>query len=158
MEFSRQEYLEWVPMHSSTGSSQPRDRTQVSHCRQILYQLSHQGSPRMLEWVVYPFSSRSSGTRNQTRDYCIAGGLFTSWATREAFSASSLIGLGLQQSPSVSVRCPNSDSSASNITYRTILIPDSAASSYSKKRVWLKRVLLASWSNSSSQLVLLSQR
>ena len=28
------------------------------HCRQILYQLSHQGSPRILEWVAYPFSSR----------------------------------------------------------------------------------------------------
>ena len=23
-------------------------------CRQILYQLSHQGSPRILEWVAYP--------------------------------------------------------------------------------------------------------
>ena len=30
------------------------------HCRQILYQLSHKGSPRILEWVAYPFSSRSS--------------------------------------------------------------------------------------------------
>ena len=34
------------------------------HCRQILYQLSHQGSPRILEWVAYPFSSRSSLPRN----------------------------------------------------------------------------------------------
>ena len=24
-------------------------------CRQILYRLSHQGSPRILEWVAYPF-------------------------------------------------------------------------------------------------------
>ena len=31
----------------SRGSSQPRDWTQVSpHCRQILYQLSHKGSPK----------------------------------------------------------------------------------------------------------------
>ena len=30
------------------------------HYRWILYQLSHQGSPRILEWVAYPFSSRSS--------------------------------------------------------------------------------------------------
>ena len=30
------------------------------HCRQILYHLSHEGSPRILEWVAYPFSSRSS--------------------------------------------------------------------------------------------------
>ena len=26
------------------------------HCGQILYQLSHQGSPRIVEWVAYPFS------------------------------------------------------------------------------------------------------
>ena len=44
---------------------------------QILYQLSHKGSPRILEWVAYPFSSRSSQTRNQTRVSCIAGGFFT---------------------------------------------------------------------------------
>ena len=30
------------------------------HCKQIFYQLSHQGSPGILEWVAYPFSSRSS--------------------------------------------------------------------------------------------------
>ena len=27
----------------------------LPHCRWILYQLSHQGSPRILEWVAYPF-------------------------------------------------------------------------------------------------------
>ena len=32
----------------------------LPHCRQILYQLSHKGSPRILEWVAYPFSSGSS--------------------------------------------------------------------------------------------------
>ena len=30
----------------------------LPHCRQIIYQLSHKGSPRILEWVAYPFSSR----------------------------------------------------------------------------------------------------
>ena len=29
----------------------------LPYCRQILYQLSHQGRPRILEWVAYPFSS-----------------------------------------------------------------------------------------------------
>ena len=29
------------------------------HCRWILYCLSHQGSPRILEWVAYPFSRGS---------------------------------------------------------------------------------------------------
>ena len=32
----------------------------LPHCRQILYQLSHQGSPRILEWVAYPFYRGSS--------------------------------------------------------------------------------------------------
>ena len=32
----------------------------LPHCRRILYQLSHKGSPRILEWVTYPFSSGSS--------------------------------------------------------------------------------------------------
>ena len=27
----------------------------LPHCRQILHQLSHQGSPRILEWLAYPF-------------------------------------------------------------------------------------------------------
>ena len=36
----------------------------ILHCRWILYQLSHQGSIRLLEWVVYHFSSGSSLPRN----------------------------------------------------------------------------------------------
>ena len=54
------------------------------HCTQILYQLSHKGSPRILEWVAYPFSSRSSWPRNQTRVSWIAEGFFTNWATRDS--------------------------------------------------------------------------
>ena len=54
------------------------------HCRQILYQLSHKGSPRILEWVAYPYSSRSSRPRNRTGVSCIAGRFFTNWAIREA--------------------------------------------------------------------------
>ena len=55
------------------------------HCRQILHQLSHQGSPRILEWVTYLFSRGSAWLRNWTGVSCIAGRFFTSWATREAF-------------------------------------------------------------------------
>ena len=36
----------------------------LPHCRQILYCLSHQGNPRILEWVAYPFSRGSSQPRN----------------------------------------------------------------------------------------------
>ena len=54
------------------------------YCRRILYQLSQKGSPRILEWVAYPFSSRSSLPRNWTRVSWIAGGFFINWAIREA--------------------------------------------------------------------------
>ena len=36
------------------------------NCRQILYHLSHQGSPRILEWVAYPFSRGSCQPWNRT--------------------------------------------------------------------------------------------
>ena len=48
------------------------------------FQLSHKRSPRALEWVAYPLSSRSSQPRNQTGVSCMAGGFFTNWAIREA--------------------------------------------------------------------------
>ena len=54
------------------------------HCRQIFYQLSHKGSPRILQRVAYPFSRGSSQPRNQTGVSCIAGRFFTNWAIREA--------------------------------------------------------------------------
>ena len=39
---------------------------------------------RILEWVTFPFSRGSSQPRDRTQASCIAGGFFTSWATREA--------------------------------------------------------------------------
>ena len=83
------------------------------HCRWILCQLSHQGNPqgsissvqslscvrlfatpwdytvhgtlqaRIPEWIAIPFSRGSSQSRDRTQVSCIAGGFFTSWATRE---------------------------------------------------------------------------
>ena len=61
-----------------------RSNPHLPHCRWILYQLSHQGIPRILEWVAYSFSRGSSWPRHQTRVSCIAGEFFTSWASREA--------------------------------------------------------------------------
>ena len=49
----------------------------LPHCWCILYCLSHQGSPRILEWIAYPFSRGSSWARNQTMVSCIEGGFFT---------------------------------------------------------------------------------
>ena len=39
---------------------------------------------RILDWVAFPFSRRSSQPRDWTQVSCIQGGLFTSWATRDA--------------------------------------------------------------------------
>ena len=39
---------------------------------------------RILEWVAFPFFRGSSQPRDGTQVSCIAGGFFTSWATREA--------------------------------------------------------------------------
>ena len=72
--------LEWVGSHSllqgifTTQGSNPG----LLHCKRILYQLSHKGSPRIEEWVAYPFSRGSSLPRNQTGVSCIAGRFFTS--------------------------------------------------------------------------------
>ena len=52
----------------------------LPHCGQILYQLSHKGNPRILEWVAYPFSRGSSQPRDQTQVSRIAGGFFTNCA------------------------------------------------------------------------------
>ena len=56
----------------------------LPNCGQILYQLSPQGSPRIMEWLAYPFSRGNSQPRNWTWVSCITGTFFTSWATREA--------------------------------------------------------------------------
>ena len=39
---------------------------------------------RILEWEAIPFSRGSSWPRDRTQVFCIAGGFFTIWATREA--------------------------------------------------------------------------
>ena len=72
----------------SRGSSQPKDRTQVSCIAGgfFFYLLSHNGSPRVLEWVTYPLSRGSSNPGIA----CIAGRFFTNWAIRKALWKSKL--------------------------------------------------------------------
>ena len=65
--------LQWI---FPTQGSNPG----LLHYRQSLYQLSHKANSRILEWVAYPFSSRSSPSRNRTRLSCTAAGFFTKWA------------------------------------------------------------------------------
>ena len=76
--------LEWVAMSSSRGSSQPRDRTQVSALQADSLPSEPPGKPMILKWVAYPFCRRTSWPRNQTRVSSITGRFFTSWVIREA--------------------------------------------------------------------------
>ena len=73
----------------------------LPHCRQIFYHLSHQGSPRILEGVAYPFSRGSSWPRNWTSISCIADRFFTSWATREAQCPAAAAAKSLQSCPTL---------------------------------------------------------
>ena len=43
----------------------------LPHCRWIIYQLNHKGSPRIQEWVAYPFSTGSSIFRDWTCISCV---------------------------------------------------------------------------------------
>ena len=74
MELARPEH--WVGSHSLLQGifPSPASSPGLPHCRRILYQLSRQGSPRILEWVAYPFSRGSSWPRNWNGVSCIAGG------------------------------------------------------------------------------------
>ena len=77
--------LEWsIPSPWDLPNPGIESRSPTLQVDSLPGKLSHQGSPRILEWVAYPFSSGSSWSRNWTRISCIAGGFFTSWAAREA--------------------------------------------------------------------------
>ena len=83
MGFSSQEYWGGWPCLLKGIFPTQGSNPCLLHCRLILCQLSHQGNPRILAWVAYPFSRGSSWPRNQTGVSCIAGRFFTSWAIRE---------------------------------------------------------------------------
>ena len=48
----------------------------LPNCRRILHQLSHQGNPRILEWIACPFPRESSWPKNWNGGACIAGWFF----------------------------------------------------------------------------------
>ena len=78
--------LHWVVFPFSRGIFPTQGSNPgLPYCRWILYHLSHQWSPRTLEWVAYPFANESSHSRNWTGVSCIAGRFFTNWAIREVY-------------------------------------------------------------------------
>ena len=79
------------PSLLSRGSSQPREQNPgLPHCRRILYQLSHKGSPTT-EVGSLSLLQQIFPSQELNRVSCIAGGFFTNWAIREVlcYSASS---------------------------------------------------------------------
>ena len=62
----------------------PETKPRSPNCSWILNHLSHQGKPRILEWITYPFSRGIFQTQESTKVSCIEVRFFTSWATREA--------------------------------------------------------------------------
>ena len=59
-------------------------KVKVRLCDPVDYTVHGILQARILEWVAVPFSRGSSQPRNRAQVSCIAGGFFTSWATREA--------------------------------------------------------------------------
>ena len=64
----------------------------LPHCRRILYHLSHQGSPRILEWVAYLFSGDLPNPGIELGSPALAGLLFTTSNTWEALIPAELWG------------------------------------------------------------------
>ena len=85
MGFSSQEYWSGLPCPLPGDLPNPGIEP-MSSALQADSLLSHQGSPRILDWVAYPFSRGSSWPRNCTGVSCITGRFFTSWATREKWT------------------------------------------------------------------------
>ena len=97
----------------------------LPQCRQILYQLSPKWSPRILEWVAYPFSIKSSQPRNRTRVSCTASRFFINWAIRKA-----LVLLFVCMCVLVAQSC------LLFVTPRTVAHQDSLSMEFSRQEYW----------------------
>ena len=74
----------------------------LPHCRQILYQLSHKGSPRILEGVAFPFSGESSRPGGGTCvliSFALPSGSFATSTTWEVLLRTLLNKIFISKSP-----------------------------------------------------------
>ena len=72
-----------VPLHHGYTSGN-RSQSCPTLCDPVDFIVRGIFQARILEWVAFPCSRRSSQPRDRTQVSRIAGGFFTSWATREA--------------------------------------------------------------------------
>ena len=70
----------WAPLHCKVKVTQSR----LILCDPMDYTVHGILQARILEWVAFPFCRGSSQPKDRTQVSLIAGGFFTSWATREA--------------------------------------------------------------------------
>ena len=77
--------LAWPSIISSFSKVKVKvTQPHLTHCHPMDYTVHGILQARILEWVAVPFFRGSSQPRNWTQVSHIAGGFFTSWATREA--------------------------------------------------------------------------
>ena len=102
----------------------------LPHCRQILLPLSHQGCPRIPEWVAYLFSRGSFRPRYQIRISCIAGGFFLQGSPKKVLEDAEEGGskhLGVRKSgKSVELKWVLKDEQGSVIQVRRLLCSGSS--------------------------------
>ena len=82
--FSRQEYWSGLSCPPPRELPNPGIEPRSSALQADSLPTEPPRKPKNTGVGTYPFSSRSSRPRNRTGVSCIAGGFFTSWATREA--------------------------------------------------------------------------
>ena len=71
--FPRTEYCSGYPFPSPGNPPNPGIKPRSPTLQADSLPAEPQGNPRILEWVAYSFSSKSSRPRNQTGVSCIAG-------------------------------------------------------------------------------------
>ena len=82
------EIFHWLPLKPTPHESEAKD---VQSCPILCHPMDYivHGilQARILECLVFPFSSGSSQTRNRTGVSYMAGGFFTNWAIRKALKS-----------------------------------------------------------------------
>ena len=76
---------DWSIEESNEGMKVKVAQSCLTLCNPMVYTVHGILQTRILEWVDCPFSRGSSQPRDQTQVSHIAGGFFTSWATREEY-------------------------------------------------------------------------